>query len=111
MKGAKEEVPSPRPLLRRRDILALSSAGLLVPLVGDLAWAQTPGGNEAAGRPLSAGYIEGSEVFRDLHRLPKRVRRPLSVTTESETAEASPVVVPAASLFQCGSSQIGRAHV
>ena len=105
MNGASEEVAG-RPLLRRRDILAWGSAGLFLPLVGDLAWAQ---GNEVAVGPLSAGYIDGSEVFRDLRRLPRKVRRPLSVTTDSETAaEASPVIVPATSLFQGDTSLPGR---
>jgi hypothetical protein len=104
MKGANEEVPG-RQLLRRRDFLAWGSAGLLLPLVGDLAWAQQ---GEVAVRPLSAGYIEGSEVFRDLHRLPRRVRRPLAVATENEATEASPVIVPAAGLFQGDTSLPGR---
>jgi hypothetical protein len=91
-----------RPLLRRRDFLGLGAAGLLVPLVGDLAWAQGP---DALVRPLSTGYIEESEVFRDLRRLPRKVRRPLSA---SEAAEASPVVVPAVSLFQGDTSLPGR---
>lgn len=105
MNGANEEGPPGRALLRRRDFLALSSAGLLLPLVGDLAWAQS---SETATRPLSTGYIDGSEIFRDLHRLPKKVRRPLSVAAEGERAEASPVIVPAAGLFQGDTSLPGR---
>ena len=104
MKSAIKDV-SGSTLLRRRDFLAWGSAGLLLPLVGDLAWAQ---GSEAAVRPLSAGYIAESEVFRDLHRLPRRVRRPLSVAPEGSAAEASPVVVPAASLFQGDTSLPGK---
>jgi len=104
MNSASEDGPGIA-LLRRRDFLAWGSAGLLLPLVGDLAWAQ---GNEAAVRPLSTGYIEGSEIFRDLRRLPRKVRRPLSVATEKETAEASPVIVPAVSLFQGDTSLPGR---
>ncbi len=105
MNGANEEGPPSKTLLRRRDFLTLGSAGLLLPLVGDLAWAQ---GSEAAVRPLSAGYLEGSEIFRDLHRLPKKVRRPLSVTAEGERAEASPIIVPAVGLFQGDTSLPGR---
>lgn len=105
MNSANEGIPASRPLLRRRDVLALSSAGLLFPLVGDLAWAQGP---EMAVRSLSAGYIEGSEAYRNLHRLPKRIRRPLFVTMEKEKAEASPVIVPAAGLFQGDTSLPGR---
>lgn len=108
MKGAVEEDCSGRPVLRRRDFLALGSAGLLWPVVGDLAWAQAPPGADGAVRPLSAGYLEGSEVFRDLHRLPKKIRRPLSATSENGSAEGSPVVVPAASLFQGDTSLPGR---
>jgi hypothetical protein len=101
---ANENVPGCKPLLRRRDFLALGSAGLLLPFVGDLAWAQ---GLEIAAQHLSAGYIEGSEVYRNLHRLPKRIRRPLSVTMEKE-AETSPVIVPAADLFNGDTSLPGR---
>ncbi len=104
MKDTREEGPSSKPLLRRRDFLALGSAGLLAPLFGDLAWAQA---GEAAVRPLPVGYIEESETLRNLHRLPRMIRRPLS-TAESETAAASPVVVPAASLFQGDTSLPGR---
>ena len=105
MNGTNEEGPPSRPLLRRRDFLTLSSAGLLLPLVGDLAWAQDI---EPAARPLSAGYIEGSEVFRDLKRMPRKVRRPLSAATSQEAAEASPVVVPAAELLQGDTSLPGK---
>src|SRR5918999_2077993 len=106
MNGAKnEEGPSGKSLPRRRDFLALGSTGLLLPLVGDLAWAQ---GIEAAAQPLSAGYIEGSEVFRDLRRLPRKVRRPLPAGTAKEAAEPSPVVAPAADLFQGDTSLPGR---
>jgi hypothetical protein len=105
MVGADDVGPSGTPLLRRRDFLALGSAGLLLPLIGDLAWAQD---SEVAVRSLSVGYIDGSEAFRNVHRLPRKVRRPLSVATGSERAEASPVVVPAASLFQGDTSLPGR---
>lgn len=104
MSGANEEPLAGKALLRRRDFLVLSSTGLLLPLVGDLAWAQA---GDVAVRPLPVGYIEESEVFRDLRRLPRKVRRPLSAAN-SETAEVSPVVVPAASLFQGDTSLPGR---
>jgi hypothetical protein len=103
MKGAVGESAG-RLLLRRRDFLAWGSAGLLLPLVGDLAWAQ---GTEAVAQPLSTGYIDGSEVFQNLQRLPRMVRRPLSVASD-QTAEASPLVVPATSLFQGDTSLPGR---
>jgi hypothetical protein len=105
--SADEDITSGKSLLRRRDFLVLGTAGLLTPLIGDFAWAQAPAG-EAAARPLSVGYIAESEVFRDLRRLPRKVRRPLSVATEEATAEASPVVVPATSLFQGDTSLPGR---
>ena len=108
MEGAMGEEGSGKPLLRRRDFLVLGSVGFLWPLVGDLAWAQASAGTEAAVRPLSTGYLEGSEIYRDLHRLPKKIRRPLSVTSENGTAEGSTVVVPAAGLFQGDTSLPGR---
>jgi hypothetical protein len=105
MNCANGHKPSGKPLLRRREFLALGSAGLLAPLFGDLAWAQA---GETAVRPLPVGYIEESEVFLDLQRLPRRVRRPLSSAAERGASEASPLVVPAASLFQGDTSLPGR---
>ncbi len=95
------EEPHPAQL-HRRQFLALGSAGLLAPFFKDLAWAE-PLAREALVRPMSIGYIEQSETFRSLRRLPLRVRRPLAPANGgvgAVEAEASPVVVPAASLFQ-----------
>ncbi len=97
--------------LHRRQFLALGSAGLLVPFLGDLAWAE-PLAREDAVRPMSIGYIEESETFRSLRRLPRKIRRPLAavnaVNGEVGEAEASPVIVPAASLFQGDTNLPGR---
>ena len=58
---------------------------------------------------MSVGYIEGSETFRSLRRLPRKVRRPLAlVNGAAEETEASPVIVPAASLFQGDTNLPGR---
>jgi hypothetical protein len=93
--------------LRRRDFLTLGSAGLLMPLLGDLAWAAPlAAATEAPIRPMSVGYIKGSEEYRSFKRLPRKVRRP--ILQEEEDAEASPVIVPAESLFQSDTSLPGR---
>ena len=63
-------------LLHRREFLVLGSVGLLMPVVGDLAWAE-PSPIE---RPMPVGYIEESETFRSLRRLPRKVRRPLAAS-------------------------------
>ncbi|MFL6233025.1 MAG: hypothetical protein ACJ76N_07820 [Thermoanaerobaculia bacterium] len=57
--------------------------------------------------PMSVGYIDGSEEYRSFKRLPRKVRRPL-LEKEGEEAEASPVIVPAESLFQADTSLPGR---
>ena len=96
-----------QPLLHRRTFLALGSAGLLAPFFKDLAWAEDLDKAGAVVRPLSMGYIEGSEEFRSLKRLPRQVRRP-GLQEETEASGSSPVVVPAASLFQGDTSLPGR---
>jgi len=99
----------PPSLLRRRDFLALGSAGLLMPLFGNLAWAEslTADATGVATLPMSVGYIEGSEELPDLKRLPRMIRRPVPVAQEQANA-ASPVIVPAASLFQADTSLPGQ---
>lgn len=102
------EAPEEPVQLHRRQFLALGSAGLLAPFFKDLAWAE-PLAREAVVRPMSIGYIEESETFRSLRRLPAKVRRPLAPAAQgSGEAEASPVVVPAASLFQGDTSLPGQ---
>jgi hypothetical protein len=91
----------------RRQFLALGSAGLLAPIFKNLAWAEPLAvAGDAVVRPLSVAYIEGSETFRDLRRLPRKIRRPGLV--EESAAEAPPVLVPAISLFQGDTSLPGR---
>jgi len=97
---------SDKPLLHRRAFLALGSAGLLAPLFKDLAWAEDLDKAGAVERPLSVGYIEGSEELRSLKRLSRTIRRP--GLQEAEASDASPAVVPAASLFQGDTSLPGR---
>jgi hypothetical protein len=103
--GANDE--SDKPLLHRRSFLALSSAGLLAPLFKGLAWAETLDKAGTVVRPLSVGYIEGSEELRNLKRLSRTIRRP-GLQETAESAESSPIVVPASSLFQGDTSLPGR---
>jgi hypothetical protein len=93
------------PLLRRRDFLTLGSAGLLAPLFGNMAWAESLAAPVAT--PMSVGYIEGSEAYRNFKRLPRKVRRP-TIQDMEEASEASPVIVPAQDLFQSDTSMPGR---
>jgi len=106
MNSSGRSQPDPPSLLRRRDFLALGSAGLLSPLFGSLAWAEsltTP----AQSMPMSVGYIEGSEVYRNFKRLPRKVRRP-TLQDMNEEAETSPIIIPAQDLFQADTSMPGR---
>jgi hypothetical protein len=97
MSLTKESYDEPHPTqLHRRQFLALGSAGLLAPFFQNLAWAE-PLAREAVVRPMSIGYIEESETFRSLRRLPRKIRRPLvAVNGALEEVESSPVIVPAA---------------
>ncbi|MFL6261953.1 MAG: hypothetical protein ACJ76Y_19825 [Thermoanaerobaculia bacterium] len=107
---AKSEPEDSSTLLRRREFLTLGSAGLLAPLFGNLAWAEPlAAASERSVQPvpMSVGYIDGSEEYRSFKRLPRKVRRPL-LEKEGEEAEASPVIVPAESLFQADMSLPGR---
>jgi len=107
--------PDPPRRFRRRELLALGSAGLLSPLFGNLAWAEPLAVKAATAprpMPMSLGYIDGSEGYKSFKRLPRKVRRP-AAESEDDTA-ASPVIVPAESLFQSDSSMPGlplRVHV
>jgi hypothetical protein len=113
-KDSSESDPPSR--FRRRDILALGAAGLLMPMFRGLA-AAAPLAAAAATvprpLPMSLGYIDGSEGYRSFKRLPRKVRRPTAPSEEDETA-ASPVIVPADGLFQSDTSMPGlplRVHV
>src|SRR4029077_2020298 len=108
--------PDPPRRFRRREFLALSSAGLLAPLFGKVAWAgplAPKGATAPQPMPMSLGYIEGSEGYKSFKRLPRKVRRPTAPSEEEEDATA-PVIVPAESLFQSDTSMPGlplRVHV
>ncbi len=56
---------------------------------------------------MSVGYIDGSEGYRSFKRLPRVIRRPL-LQKDGEEAEASPIIVPAESLFQADTELPGR---
>ncbi|HEY0553183.1 MAG TPA: hypothetical protein VGG20_02900 [Thermoanaerobaculia bacterium] len=107
--------PDPPRRFRRRELLALGSAGLLSPLFGNLAWAEPLAAKAVTAprpMPMSLGYIDGSEGYRSFKRLPRKVRRP-AAESEDDT-RASPVIVPAESLFQSDNSMPGlplRVHV
>jgi hypothetical protein len=107
MNSSAKSESAPPSLLRRRDFLTLGSAGLLAPFFGNLAWAESLVPAEAAVGPMSVGYIDGSESFRDFRRLPRKVRRPLAVEEEKDFG-APLAVVPAVSLFQADTSLPGR---
>src|SRR6185312_3311077 len=102
------ESDPPSPLLRRRDFLALGSAGRLMPLFGNLAWAEAPASVSADGtvQTMSFGCLDGSEGIHDLKRLPRIVRRP--AVSDGQSAEASPVIIPAPSLFQADTELPGQ---
>jgi hypothetical protein len=109
MKSLDSSASDPPLSLRRRDFLALGSVGLLMPLFGNLAWAEPLAASAAtavAVQPMSVGYIDGSEELRNLKWLPRAIRRPAAVV-EREAAQASPVIVPATSLFQADTSMPG----
>jgi hypothetical protein len=112
MKTLESSASDPPQLLRRRDFLALGSAGLLMPLFGNLAWAEPLAAASAGAatqvqtQAMSVGYIDGSEDLHDLKRLPRAIRRPAAVV-EREAAQASPAIVPATSLFQADTSMPG----
>lgn len=61
MNSTDQSEPDQPSRLRRRDFLVLGSVGLMMPVVGDLAWAQPLA--EMAGaevRPMPVGYIAES---------------------------------------------------
>lgn len=108
--SAKSESEDSSTLLRRRDVLTFGAAGLLAPLFGNLAWAQPLAAatkRSAPVEPMPVGYIDGSEEYRNFKRLPRKVRRPL-LQEEGEEEDASPIIVPAESLFQADTSLPGR---
>ncbi|MEA2602911.1 MAG: hypothetical protein QOF89_3903 [Acidobacteriota bacterium] len=102
-----KEGDGPSRLLRRRDFLVFSSAGLLAPLFGNLAWAEGLAGSAAvAVQPMSVGFVEGSDTLHGLRRVPRKIRRP---ALQVEGEDNAPLrVVPAASLAQGDTSLPGR---
>ncbi len=82
-------------LLRRRDFLALGSAGLLASWFGNLAWAEGLASSvPIAVLPMPVGFVEGSEALGNLRRVPRKIRRP-AVQGEDDVPFR---VVPATSL-------------
>jgi hypothetical protein len=106
MNSSDRSESDPPPRLRRRDFLALGSAGLLSPLFGNIAWAESLA-PAAQVMPMSVGYIEGSEAYKSFKRLPRKVRRP-TLRDMNEETETSPIIVPAQDLFQADTSMPGR---
>jgi len=85
----------------RRDFLAVSSVGLLAAALPEVAWGQA----ESKGvQSLSVGFVDGSESFRSLKRLPRVVRRP---GLEAD-AQSGLRVVPADSLWAGDGDLYGR---
>lgn len=83
--------------LRRRDFLALGSAGLAVLCSGGVAQAQSLLIEESAPRWMPIGFLEGSEGAPTLRRLPARIRRP-RMAADANSIEPEYRVIPAASL-------------
>lgn len=95
--------------LRRRDFIALGSAGLVTSLFGDYAWAEPLVAAGTVVRPMPVGYIEASETIRNLKRLTPKIRRPGMVMVEEKTGrEEALSIVPAAKLFSGNTDLIGR---
>lgn len=89
MNNSQEGRPAGLPL-RRREFLALGSAGVASLCFGDLAWAQDSVSAEAAARLLPVGYLEGSENLSNLRHLPLQVRRPRAVVDEAQAIRIVP---------------------
>src|SRR5262245_43951005 len=97
------------PGLRRRDFLALGSAGLVSLCLGDVAWA-APLPNDVS-LPLPVAYLDGSAQIGDLKHLPRGVRRPAAVSrggAEREVASEPLAVVAADQMFSGDTSLIGQ---
>lgn len=80
--------------LRRRDFLALGSAGLAALCFGGVAQAQSILVEESAPRWMPVGFLSGSEEAPSLRRLPARIRRPRMVA-EVGSYEPEYHIVPA----------------
>lgn len=94
--------------LRRRDFLALGSAGLVTSLFGDFAWAEPLTAAGMVVRPMPVGYVEASEMIRNLKRLTPKIRRPGLAVEEKAGGEGPLSIVPAARLFSGDTNLIGR---
>ena len=102
-----EGINDRRPLLRRRDFLALSSlvaASQLVPGFVSEAFARPL---DPVVRPMSLAYIAGSDQIRNLKRLPRQIRRPLAVPAEGD-AGPSFFAVPSSEVPLGNPDLVGR---
>jgi hypothetical protein len=93
-------------LLHRRDFLAYSSLLALAAWLPEMASAQSLE-SETAGsivQPLSVGYLEGSDQYAKVRRLPGRVRFPGSRENQAESGDALQIVP--ANLLPLGDTSI-----
>jgi hypothetical protein len=91
--------------LRRREFLALGSAGLLSLCFSEVAEAQSLLTADAATQPMAVGYVDGSAEAPHLRRLPLRIRQPRAAAA-ADNVEYE--IVPAASLPMGDTQLIGR---
>ncbi len=92
--------------LRRREFLALGSAGFLSLCFGGAAQAQSSLGADAAAQLMSVGYLEGSGEAPRLRKLPLRIRQPRAAAQAGDATEYS--IVPATRLPMGDTQLIGR---
>lgn len=95
-------------LFRRREFLALGSAGILSLCFGDLAWAQSVAGAAAVARPLAIGYLEGSGQIPELRHLAAWIRQPQIRAGASWDDGEAMRIVPAAQLPLGDTNLMGR---
>lgn len=92
---------------RRREFLALGSAGLLSLCFGGAAQAQSILTGEAATQLMPVGYLDGSGEAPKLRKLPLRIRQPRAAARAGEEA-IEYQVVPAASQPMGDTQLIGQ---
>lgn len=90
--------------LRRREFLALGSAGFLSLCFGGMAQAQAI--FDANAQLMSVGYLEGSGEAPRLRKLPLRIRQPRAAVQAGDATEYR--IVSAASLPMGETQLIGR---
>jgi hypothetical protein len=108
--SAPQPSPPARRGLRRRDFLALSSLAAVTPLLEPFAAAGELLANATSpsSKPLSIGYLEGSQFLSGLSRLAASLPR-ATVIRQGDTLTSGLQVVPASSLPSGDPSLVGGA--